>query len=340
MANMSLTPALSIRYNGKDTGKDLTESLISFDYQDNISDRSDTISITFEDVGGYWRDHLPDTGALLDVSFGYQGAMLDINNAFEIDRIKYTGSPSVVTLSGNAAANQKKLRTRHSQSWFDDEKTGKRHTLKEIIQAVAKRTDCTTDLRFTDIPLEFTAQDNETDLAFLMRLSDEADLNLKLVNNTIVCVQMTDLMAQKPVFTVPENTLIGWDVDIDLVESVASVERRQHDPQAKSLIVYAVDEKGAVVQTGTTKAAQTTKNVKREIARQTHTAATKSEVNRVNRDRKRINFTCFGTPLIKAGRVIGLQGMGKNATACLVEIASHNIDKTNGYVTSVQGWLI
>jgi hypothetical protein len=333
MANISLIPALNINYNGKSTGRDLTDSLISFDYQDNISDRSDTVSITFEDISGFWRDNLPDTGATLDISFGYEGSLVDINNSFEIDRISYTGSPSVVTLSGNAAPNQKQLRTRISQSWDNQ-------SLQTIIKTVAQRTGLATDLRFKDIPLDYTAQNNETDLNFLIRLCDEADLNLKLNNNTITCVPMSDLMAQKPFYTIPEDVLISWDVDIDLVETVKKVERRKHDTTTKELIVYAVDEKGSVIQTGTTKAAQTTKNVKREIARQTHAAATNADLARANRDRKRISFRCFGIPVIAAGRVITLVGMGKNARSCLVQTVNHTIDKSSGYITSVEGWLL
>jgi hypothetical protein len=195
-------------------------------------------------------------------------------------------------------------------------------------------------LRFNDIQLDYTAQDNETDLNFLIRLCDDADLNLKLNNNTITCVPMSDLMAQTPFYTIPEDVLISWDVDIDLVETVKKVERRQHDTASKELIVYAVDDKGGVIQTGTTKAAQTTKNVKREIARQTHAAATSADLARANRDRKRISFRCFGIPVIAAGRVISLVGMGKNASSCLVQTVNHTIDKSSGYITSVEGWLL
>lgn len=332
MADLIPKPSVSIRYNGKDTGKDLTDNLISLDYTDNISDKADEISIVIEDTQGYWRNHLPDTGATMSVSIGYDDDLTPLNS-FEIDRIRITGNPSTVTLSGNASPIQKSLRTRNSQSW--DKKS-----LQAIIKAVAGKHGLKTDLRFKDFKLDYVAQDNESDLNFLMRLSEEADLNLKLFNSTIVCLPMLDLMKQKPVMTLEEKQLTSWDADISLIEAVASVERRHHDTQQKVLVVYgAQDKDGKAIQTATTKAAQTTKNIKREIARQTHTGATKADLDKTNRDRKRISFSCFGNPLFKAGLVLAFKDLGKNVSACLIETARHSISDS-GYTTDIDGWLL
>jgi phage protein D len=336
MAGLIPKPTVKITYNGKDTGKDLTDNLISLDYTDNISDKADEISIVIEDTQGYWRNHLPDTGATITVSIGYDDDLTPLNS-FEIDRYRITGNPSTVTLSGNASPIQKALRTRNSQSW--DNKT-----LQTIIKAIATKHGLSTDLRFKDVPLDYTAQDNETDLAFIMRLCDESDLNLKLHNTTIVCVPMNELMKQKPVMTLEEKQLSAWDADISLIEAVASVERRHHDPKKKQvekvLVVYgAQDSDGKAIQTATTKAAQTTKNVKREIARQTHTGATQSDLDKTNRDRKRISFSVFGHPLFKAGVVLAFKDLGKNVSACLVETARHSISDS-GYTTDIDGWLL
>lgn len=336
MVGLIPKPTVKITYNGKDTGKDLTSNLVSLDYTDNISDKSDEISIVIEDTQGYWRNHLPDTGATLTVSIGYDEALTSINS-FEIDRIRITGNPSTVVLSGNASPIQKSLRTRNSQSWDNQ-------TLQAIINSIAKKHSLTTDLRFKDIKLDYTAQDNETDLNFIMRLCDEADLNLKLHHNRLVCVQMNELMKQKPIMTLEESQLSAWDADISLIEAVASVERRHHDPKKKQvekvLVVYgAQDGDGKAIQTATTKAAQTTKNVKREIARQTHTGATQAELDKANRERKRISFSCFGHPMFKAGVVLAFKDFGKNLSACLVETARHSISDS-GYTTDIDGWLL
>jgi hypothetical protein len=336
MAELIPKPTLSIKYNGKDTGKDLTSSLVSLDYTDNISDKADEISIVLADLTGYWRNHLPDTGATLTVSIGYDDSLTPLNS-FEIDRIRITSNPSTVVLSGNASPIQKSLRTRNSQSW--DNKS-----LQSIIKAVATKHNLKTDLRFNDITLDYTAQDNETDLNFLMRLCDDADLNLKLYDNTIVCVSMRELMKQKPVMTLKEEQLSHWDADISLIEAVASIERRSHNLQKKQtekvLVVYgAQDASGKAIQTATTKAAQTTKNIKREIARQTHTGASQADLDKTNRERKRISLSCFGHPMFKAGTVIAFSDLGKNISACLIESARHSIDE-QGYTTDIEGWLL
>lgn len=332
MAELIPKPTVNIKYNGKDTGKDLTSSLVSLDYTDNISDKADEISIVLEDLSGYWRNNLPDTGATITVSIGYDDNLTPLNS-FEIDRIRITGNPSTVVLSGNASPIQKSLRTRNSQSW--DNKS-----LQTIIKAIAAKHSIKTDLRFSDITLDYTAQDNETDLHFLMRLCDDADLNLKLYDNTIVCVSMNALMQQKPVMTLKETQLSHWDADISLIEAVASIERRNHDTKQKVLVVYGEqDASGKAIQTATTKAAQTTKNIKREIARQTHASATQSDLTKNNRDRKRISLSCFGHPMFKAGTVIAFADLGKNISACLIEAARHSIGE-QGYTTDIEGWLL
>lgn len=336
MAELIPKPTVTIKYNGKDTGKDLTNSLVSLDYTDNISDKADEISIVLEDLSGYWKNNLPDTGATITVSIGYDNDLTPLNS-FEIDRIRITGNPSTVILSGNASPIQQTLRTRNSQSW--DNKS-----LQTIIKAIAAKHSLKTDLRFTDITLDYTAQDNETDLNFLMRLCDEADLNLKLYDKTLVCVSMKTLMQQKPVMTLKETELSAWDADLSLIEAVASVERRTHNPQKKQtekvLVVYgAQDASGKAIQTATTKAAQTTKNIKREIARQTHTGASQAELDKTNRERKRISFSCFGHTKFKAGKVIAFSDLGKNISACLVETARHSIGE-QGYTVDIEAWLL
>lgn len=125
-------PKFAVIYEQKDITSAITPFLLEITYTDYLSDQSDEITLTLEDVNGDWLyDWYPDVGDGVELSLSDDVGELVALGRFEIGEIEYRYPPSVVVLkalsTGIRKANREWVR-----STYDSTKPAKYHLIGAI----------------------------------------------------------------------------------------------------------------------------------------------------------------------------------------------------------------
>jgi phage protein D len=125
---------IKVIYDGADISEDISASLISLNYTDNVTGKADEVEIKLEDTNGlYSGAWYPAKGSRLTVFIN------DINcGVFSIDEINVSWNPDTVTWRGISALITSKMRTKNSKGFEGT-------TLLQIATDIAKNHDLTVD---------------------------------------------------------------------------------------------------------------------------------------------------------------------------------------------------
>lgn len=179
---------LTLIYEKEDITADLAPHIMSWSYTDNASGKADDLQITLEDREGLWKgDWLPEKGATIwagitlvnwDSTGGEESLPFGL---FEIDEIECGGPPETVTIKAVSVPVSSALRGEDkSRAW---EKT----KLSVIANDIAQGADM--ELLFEadeDPDYDRIEQTEQSDLAFLLKLCEDAGLSLKVTDKQIV----------------------------------------------------------------------------------------------------------------------------------------------------------
>ena len=123
---------LKVLYNGKNITTDLSKSLSSFTYTDNMEE-ADTLDIEVEDSEQKWQNEwYPEKGAKIEAEIGIEGGEVLNCGIFEIDEIEFHGAPDAINIRC-IAAGFKTGEKRTDKSHVHENKT-----LAEIVRTIAK----------------------------------------------------------------------------------------------------------------------------------------------------------------------------------------------------------
>ena len=125
---------------------------------------------------------------------------------FELDDVKASGPPSVVVIKGTSLAYNGIRSTKNDKSWTST-------SLKKIAYQIAKSHgmgllwDCKKDKKFTRVE-----QTDQTDIAFLKKICQDAGCALKITNNKIVIYDQSKYEELKSVATITfgDKSYIKW----------------------------------------------------------------------------------------------------------------------------------
>ncbi|UQZ90700.1 hypothetical protein C4J81_16415 [Deltaproteobacteria bacterium Smac51] len=244
---------LQVSIDGHDATSHLEPHLISFQYTDEASGKSDEVRIELHDRDKNWLNGwLPDKGAEIVASikclnwFG-PGRHGQLNcGTFRCDEpAEYSGPPNKVSIKAVSASLTDELRqTNRTRGWED-------FTLQGIASDIAQKNGLQL---FYDAPAyHFNRQDQriETDLAFLHRLAADRGVNLKIHDGKLIMfsAQQADSQAAKLIIN-PENDQFSFS-DFRFKKASESTGYQEcqvqyHDPQTKQLmqVTYKSGEKG------------------------------------------------------------------------------------------------
>lgn len=236
---------LKLYYDSVDISEDISRFLISWNYTDNSGGESDEFSITVENTTALWNgDWLPRKGAVLSVrllvhdwvdksthlSGKSESLELDIGK-FSIDKISFSGKPSVCNISALSAFSSATFKTeKKNRAWMEI-------SLEEILNQIAEEngfkayyeageiifeeadqshssndiellTGVTSDTGIIEFLDKFLRLDqkNESDLAFLKRITDEKGLELKVSDEKIIVYDVQIYDAKDPVAHISLNS--------------------------------------------------------------------------------------------------------------------------------------
>ncbi|HWR07746.1 contractile injection system protein, VgrG/Pvc8 family [Sporomusa sp.] len=312
---------LKLLYDNKDISTDLAPYLLSFSYSDHASGKADDLQISLEDREGLWLgDWLPDKGATLKATlvtehWTEQGKIEELPlGTFEIDAIDGKSSPSTVTIKALSVPESASLRGEEkTRSW-------EKVKLSTIARDIATNAGLTLFYDTDDDPEEDRVEQTEqSDLAFLQKICEDAGLSLKVSDQQIVIFDEEKYEAMEPVLTIKRGQ--SWILDHSFstttrdVYSACKVE--YHDPKGKTSISYTywapnkpATGKTLVINQRVSSIAKAEKLAKKKLRKQ-------------NRGETKMSFSLLGDIRLLAARTVLVEGYGKFDGKYFIEEAEH-----------------
>lgn len=324
-------PIVKVIYNGKNISEDISKDLISISYTDNTEGQSDDIDINLDDVAARWRNEwYPDKGAELTVSFGYNDRLIDCG-VFELDQIQLQGPPDTVTMQALSAGIKGTLRTKTS---FAHENK----TIKQIVEAVAKKNNLTIVGDVAEIVIERVTQNHETDLAFLNRVGYEYGYIFSVRGKQLIFTDIFKIEEMSPVSTVDRKDLISYSFLDKTLQTYSAATVKYHNPDTKDVNKFTVETVANaddvpfkfIVPEDTLEI-----KVKAENNKQAEAKA-RAALYRANSLQQEGNITLEGNPYLVAGNNFELTGMGKISGIFHITSATHTISKSDGWSVSLE----
>lgn len=163
-----MTPAYSITANGGTITDAVRPYLVSMTITDKPGVVSDECTITLDDTAGVLA--VPEVGAILRVSIGWQGSALVYKGAYTVDEISLRGPPDTIEISAKAADFTGPLKAQRDLS-YDGQ------TLGSILTTIASRNalDPTIDPGLAAQTIAHIDQTGESDGNFVVRLGKQYD---------------------------------------------------------------------------------------------------------------------------------------------------------------------
>lgn len=332
-----------VLYNNNDISSDLQGNLLNIEYTDNLSGYADTVDITLEDREGIWQSAwFPEMGATLTASLESQNwanmtagtAVMNLG-LFEIDQLTTSGYPSEIKIGAVSVPNNNELRAVcRTRSWEKAE-------LKSIAGDVAA--DAGMEL-FYDVEhnpvIERAEQTEQSALSFLLQLTSDNGLALKIHENKIVIFDEADYEAQPPKLAIikPGATFVPTTDLLYITDILTySLEAKVRDVY-KSCHVKCQDIKTKAVIEATFTDPQKENGKTLEIREQVETIAeaeylAKKRLRGKNSEEWKGSISVLGNFNLVAATTVLLVGFGAFDGQYIITQATHSIGR--GYETRI-----
>jgi len=182
-----IEPQYQVVANDLDITATIRQRFKSLRLSDEAGITSDTVEINLADHDPTRPIAMPDTGAELQVSLGYDGALRPMG-LFVVDEVEVGGWPGYMTIRGRAspqdksAKGQKDLQTQKTRSW----KAGT--TIGAMVEKIASEhgMQAAVAQALASVKLPHTDQSNESDMNLLHRLAKRYDAIAKPAGGRLV----------------------------------------------------------------------------------------------------------------------------------------------------------
>lgn len=312
---------LLLSYNNRDITSDLAKYLLSFSYADHASGKADDLQITLEDRIGLWRgDWVPEKGATVQAEIQVQN--WEQNNtletfplgAFEIDEVEGKGPPETVTLKAVSVPVSSSLRGEDkTRAW---EKTRLSVIAKDIAGGAEMELLYDTE---DDPEYDRIEQTEQPDLAFLVKLCEDAGLSLKVTDGQIVIFDDSKYEQLEPVMTIIRgvSSVISYSSTSSTREiySAARVEYKGGSKKEEIRYTYTppnrpVTGKTLVINERVTSIAEAQRLARKRLRQK-------------NKEEVKFSLTMMGNIALVAGVTVMIQGWGAFDGKYFVEEATH-----------------
>jgi len=325
-------PALKITYNGKDITADVTANLIMAEYTDNTEGKSDEISLQLEDVDAKWiGPWYPGKGNTLTMEFGYVDTAMVSAGVFEIDEVEVQGPPDTITIRAIATGIKKAFRTK-SSSAFENQ------TLRQIAQTIATKHGMTITGTIENIKFARITQNQEHDLGFLRRISQEYGHIFSIRGSQLVFTSIYDIEKGKAVVSIDRTEMSSHSIRDKTSQVFKAAQVRYHDPTDKTVKSFRTTTNtnaDGVAIDDVTQDDILEIRTKAENQKQAELKA-RAALYRHNSKQQDGSITVEGNPLLLGGNNIELTGMGALSGKFHIMKSTHSIDKSGGYTTIVE----
>ena len=259
---------------------------------------------------------------------------------FELDDVKASGPPSVVTIKGTSLAYNGIRSTENDKSWTNT-------SLKKIAFQIAKSHgmgllwDVKKDKKFTRVE-----QSDQTDIAFLKKICQDAGCALKITSNKIVIYDQSKYEELKSIATINfgDKSYTKWSFSTGEGET-------EYD---MCTVKYTNPKTGKVI-TGTYKTEEWKKKEKDQADKDAEdrdkpevlvirkekvssvaeaTALAEKRLKLANKFERKVTLTMMGNPNYCAGMTIQLKKFGYWSGKYMIAKAKHDVSNS-GYTTTL-----
>lgn len=324
---------IEVLYQGINITDDISKDLLSFEYVDNASKESDSVSLSLKDEKHVWlKDWLPEKGDVIVPTINIFNWNRFKDNrrlpcgSFIVDEPEYSGRPSVFTLNAiSSPLNGNFKDISKSKVWNNI-------TLKAIAGDIASRAGLQLQFLSNVNPLYASKGQTETpDSTFLSDLCEEEGLAMKVTDSKIVIFNEKDFESRKPITTYKEShdTVISYSFKTRLANTnYSGVNVKYYDAKIGKLVEYLytigeINEKSKIYQL----------NTQVKDASEAMRLAQKT-ILRLNKKETTALITVVGNIEILGAVTVMLEGFGAFSGKYYIEKATHNIG--SGYVTSFE----
>lgn len=320
--NQSRRAELLLSYNNQDISTDLALYLIGYSYTDHSSGKADDLQITLEDRAGLWKtDWVPEKGASLEAAISMvnyyemdgSGEALPLGT-FEIDEIECSGPPEVVKIKAVSVPESSSLRGEDkTRAW---EKTRLSVIARDIAAGSAMELLYDTE---EDPEYDRIEQTEQSDLAFLVKLCEDAGLSLKVTDGQIVIFDDSKYEQMEPVVTIirGESSVISYSATSSTREvySAARVEYKGGSKKEEIRYTYTPPNRPATGKTLVINERVTSIAEAQRLA--------KKRLRQKNKEEIRFSLTMMGNIALVAGVTVMIKGWGVFDGKYFVEEATH-----------------
>lgn len=174
-------PFFQISAGGADITGKLAGGQISLSITDGVGLEADTAQIEIDDLDGVIAP--PTTGVELRIIAGYEDDRVDFGT-FTVDEVQLRGWPQVISISAQSAKAKSEAKERRPRSY----EPPKYPTYRDIFDEIAGRIglQLAIDGEVGRKPVEFEAQAEESDAAFLTRLGVKLNASVSIKSGRLV----------------------------------------------------------------------------------------------------------------------------------------------------------
>lgn len=328
-AEVARTAHLELSYKGAEIAKDCVRA----EFTDNANGTQDELCCTLEDREHRWQGAwFPSKGERVaaaivceDWDRAGQTRRLDCG-LFEIGEIDLSGPPDMVEIRAVSARITRTARCqKKSKPWEEID-------LKAIAEHVASRAGLGLVFDATSPLYKREDQREESDLAFLQRLTKEAGGAIKAAEGKLIVYSGAKYDAQGPNIIIKRGE--AWIKNYQFTTSSHDIYRgavlTYWHPEQKEFIVgefYAPEapESGELLRL----------NVPAEDVAEA-VAKCKGELRGKNREEVKGSIVLMGDTKRRAMQIVKIAGFGKFDANYFVDTAKHLIDSSGGYTTTLQ----
>lgn len=176
---------LTVRPNPKANAKDIStlisDRLESLTLTDSRGFEADQLDLVLDDADGLLA--LPSRGAILSLSFGWQGEPLVYKGEYTVDEVEHSGSPDKVTIRARAADLRGSLMNRYERSFH-------KKTIGEIVAKIAEENQLKplVDEALKSVQIDHLDQTNESSINLLTRLAEKYDAIATVKNGNLLFI--------------------------------------------------------------------------------------------------------------------------------------------------------
>lgn len=327
MAKNIKQPDWSVSINGTDMTEDMRTDVMSICYSDSLDPEADDIEIALSDPNEKWRKAWsPDPGIKINLTIGYKDAPHLNCGLFEMDEVSCTVPPGIVTLRALSTGVSKSLRTRKHKPLENG-------SLENVVSHIAQLHNLRLLGPCAHIELGRVTQNDESDLAFLKRLSEDYDHIFTIIGDQLL-FRNFQAPFNSPPLQLTNNEIISLNFRDQVTHLYTSCDVNWHDADLDEARFTSLNAPEAIQ-----KKAGVVNRMRLKLETETeHRALAKARaaLRKANSSKRTGSIEIIGQTECVAGSYVSVSEHGVYNGEYLIFSASHKLNRDNGYTTSLE----